>query len=186
MPALTVDIGAETYDVYADVDFADIYLAADVLRSPIWDALTVAGDKEKALVTATRLLTRLQWKDGVPDITAPPAEVQQAAALLAADIAAQPKLGDSASSGSNVKSVGAGPARVEFFRPVEGNVLPSAAFDLLRDLLGLPLSTSDDPSLDNVAFGSSGCYPSRFDPRDYDQIGGGGRYPYPPQELEWW
>jgi hypothetical protein len=182
MAALTVDIGAETYDVYADVDFADLYLAADIQRSAAWAALDT-DTKGKALVTATRLLMRLQWKDGVPDIDGPPAEVQQACALLAADIAAQPKLGDSGSTASNVKSVGAGSARVEFFRPTEGAPLPTAAFDLLRPLLGLPSTTTDDPALDNTAYGSNGCYPSRFDPRDYYQIGG---YPFPGPETEWW
>jgi hypothetical protein len=179
MPTATVDIGAETYDVYADVDFADIYLAADVLRADFWASLTTAGDKERPLVSATRLLQRLQWKDGVPDITAPPEVVKAATALLAADIAALPKLGDSGSTSSNVKAVGAGSARVEFFRPVEGSPLPSAAFDLLRDLLGV--GDSSDPALDNTAYGSSGCYPSRFDPRDYEQIGRTW-----PQELERW
>jgi hypothetical protein len=180
MPTATVDIGSETYDVYADVDFADIYLAADALRAALWASLTVTGDKERDLVSATRLLQRLRWKDGVPDITAPPLVVQQAAALLAADIAAQPKLGDSGSTSSNIKAVGAGSARVEFFHPVAGSPLPSAAFDLLRDLLGMGSDT--DPALDNTAYGSDGCRPSRFDPRDYDQSIGR-RWP---QELERW
>lgn len=166
-----VQINGNNYDVYADVAFADEYLAGDMVRDATWSALD-AGVKPKALVSATRLLLRLDWRAGQPpaydDV---PLEVQQATAMLAADIALKPTLGDNAASGSNIKAVGAGSARVEFFAPVTGAVLPSAAFALLRGLLGTAPSDLDGVGLDNVAYGSSNCQRSRFDSSDYGRYG---------------
>lgn len=169
MAELTVTLNGNPYPVYADTDFADQYLAGDLSRWPVWDGLTTEV-QGRALVSATRLLQRQSWKDGVPVMDGPPLVVQQAAALLAADIAQKPVLADDASTASNIKAVGAGSARVEFFAPVQGQRLPPAAFALLRGLLssGQPVS---DPALDNSAYGSNDYQNSRFDPTDY------GRYP---------
>jgi hypothetical protein len=167
-----VDIGSNSYDSYAELDFANEYLDADVLRAPSWSLLE-EDDRSRALVSATRLLQRQLWINGVPEIDTAPEVVQQATALLAADIAAKPALGDSASTASNVKAVGAGSARVEFFSPVAGTVLPSAALALLRGLLGPSTSASSDPALTNTAYGSSDCQRSRFDPTDYGLLGDG-------------
>lgn len=179
----TVQINAQDYAAFIDVADADKYLAADVSRAPVWEALA-ADDKARALVTATRLLQRLQWRgDVVPTTDDPVAEpVADATALLAVDIINKPTLGDSASTGSNVKAVGAGPARVEFFRPSEGQSLPPAAFELLRGLLG-PGAELDDPALDNTAFGSSFCWPCGYGPRDFDPLGA--RF-NPNSPIEWW
>lgn len=154
-----VYIDVNVYDSFADIDHADAYLAADVTRAALWGALG-EDDKGRALVTATRLLLRQSWIDGTPSLETPPDVVKDAAALIAADVVAKPAVADGA-NGSNVKAVGAGSARVEFFRPVEGAPLPPAAFLLLRDLLGSGSSASD-PALDNIAYGSEGCRPSRF------------------------
>jgi hypothetical protein len=167
-----VSINGNQYDVYADVAFADRYLAADASRADAWQALTATGAKERALVSATRLLQRQTWNAGVaPDVAMPVEIVQEAASLLAADIAAAPGIGDSGSTASNVKSVGAGPARVEFFAPTVGTPLPMAAFALLLSagLLGARPGAVDDPALDGSAYG---CWPqaSRFDPTDYELL----------------
>lgn len=174
-----VTIGGNQYDVYADVAFADEYLAADAVRYATWAALTTAGDKERLLVSATRLLQRQTWKAGTPpDVADPPLVVKEATALLAADIALKPTVSDNGSTASNVKVVGAGSARVEFFSPVEGRALPPAAFALLSELLGVP-----DEDLAGVgvgtAYGSSDCQRSRFDPTDYSL------YPYGGEETRW-
>lgn len=165
-----INIGTNAYPSYIDVAYADEYLTADLSRSAAWAALD-AVTKSKAVVTATRLLQRLTWKAGPPAVETATQPVKDATALLAADIVAKPSLGDAASTGSNVKSVGAGSARVEFFSPVQGNALPGAAFALLRDLLG-----EDDAGLlglDNAAFGSANWQASRFDETDYGLWGFG-------------
>lgn len=169
MAIATVTLNGVDYPVYADVAFADEYLAADVARAALWSALT-ADDKKRGLVTSTRLLQRQSWRAGVPSLDDPLLVVQQAASLLAADIAVKPALGDSASTGSNVKAVGAGSAKVEFFRPTAGAVLPSAAYDLLRGLLGVGSDILDHPSLDGTAYGSDNCQISRFPPDSYHYL----------------
>lgn len=168
----TVEIAGEDYPSYIELDDADLYLAADALRADAW-ALLDDERKGQGLVSATRLLQRQSWVAGEPPATddALPA-VQAATALLAADITAKPALGDSAATASNVKAVGAGSARVEFFRPTEGYVLPAAAFALLRGLLGVPPGDLSSVGLDNAAYGSSPGQRSRFDPTDYRRTGG--------------
>lgn len=166
MPVLV--ISGNNYEVYADAAYADAYLAADVARSSVWAALT-NDDKSKALVSSTRLLLRQNWLSGeAPATDAAPDAVKDATCLLAADIAVKPTLADTGSTSSNVKSVGAGSARVEFFAPVPGAPLPAAVWTLLRELLGAP--SDGDASLDSTAYGSS-CQPSRFDPTDYTLVG---------------
>lgn len=179
MPKVTIN--AVEYDAYAAVDYADEYLAADVARAETWADAT-PDNKGRALVTATRLLQRLRWKAGAPAVDTATDPVKQATCLLAADVLAKPALGDSGSSASNVKAVGAGSARVEFFRPQDGQVLPAAAFDLLRGLLG------DADELvgvgDAVAFGSCDGQRTRFD--DFGLVGGDGDRAYERDErLRW-
>lgn len=128
----TVDIGPEVFDVFADVDQADTYLAGDVLRAPGW-ALQLAPDaKERGLVSATRMLLELPWCDAVPDFDTAPEVVQQVTAMLAADLLAKPKLFADATGDSNVKSARGGSAQVEFFRPTEGGpAIPAQAWNML-------------------------------------------------------
>ena len=168
----SVDIGDYNYDVFADVDFADEYLAGDILRGPIWLVLP-ADQKPVALVSATRLLLRQSWRDGPPSFDDPPLVVQQATAILAADMAAKPASVDSAGGGSNVKSVGAGSAKVEFFAPVSSTGdLPSSVLALLGDLLG-SADDADAVPAGGTAYGSNDCQHSRFDRTDYGMIGDG-------------
>jgi hypothetical protein len=74
----------------------------------------------------------------------------------------QPDLFSNPSSASNIKSAGAGPAKVEFFRPVDGTPLPQAAFDLISALLG---SGATVEGLYGYAGGTD--FPSRFDCNEY-------------------
>jgi hypothetical protein len=56
----TVTINAVDYDVYADLDTADEFLAAD-FSADAWRAETDVDQKARADVTATRLLDRIRW-----------------------------------------------------------------------------------------------------------------------------
>lgn len=162
----TVDIDGNDYAVYADVDFADIYLAGDALRASIWAQLDAVG-KARALISATRLLQRLCWTDGVPATTDPVLEaIANATSLMAADIAGKPSLGDSGDTATNLKRAKAGPAEVEFFRNFDSTPLPTAAWQILLDT-GLLCESSG--IFDGGPYISGSEYPSRFDP-DYDDI----------------
>jgi hypothetical protein len=156
-----VAIGSCFYSTFAEVEEADEYLAADMKRYSGWAALS-ADDKARALVTATRYLDGLVWLEP-PAYDNPPQAVKEANALLAADIAAKPTLGDDSSTGSNVKRVKGGEAEVEFFRPTSGTALPSYLLRLLGGLL------DSDPTWaeGGTAYGSDDCYTSRFEKTDW-------------------
>lgn len=178
----TETINGKDYPVYADVAFADEYLGGDVRRAPLWEALD-ADTQKRALVTSTRVLWAMRWVDGPPDIDAPPEVVQQAAALLAVDYGTTPAAA-STSAGSNVKAVGAGSARVEFFEPTGARATALVPYDVLALLQGLLLASdaSSSPALDGTAYGSSDCQVSRFDRSDYGFYGDGNRA-VEPREL---
>ncbi len=162
----TVDIDGNDFPVYADVDFADIYLSGDAQRAVAWAARD-ATSKARGLISGTRLLQRLCWTDGVPSTDDPVlAAIAEATSLMAADILAKPSLGDSASTATDVKRAKAGPAEVEFFRNFESTPLPTAAWQILLDT-GLLCESAG--ITDSSPYISGSEYPSRFDP-DFDDI----------------
>lgn len=160
----TVTIDAVSYDVYAltadPVQDTIDYLAGKLGASSF--AALSADDQKRALVSATRWLDRLQWTGSPTDTTTPqPLEhprtglidcnsvaiddsevatgVVEAMFELAEIIAADSTTQNSSGQGSNIKSVGAGSAQVEFFRPTIGSAadtrLPTVAQDLIRCFL---------------------------------------------------
>lgn len=160
----TITISGNNYPSYITVADADAYLAADFQRAAAWAALD-PDVKGQLLVTATRLLQRLCWAAGAaPDVDDPdlPPAVAEATALMAADIANDPALGDSAATGTNVKRAKAGSAEVEFFRSFENNPLPAAAWDLLLST-GLMCANTGAGSGEGIPVISGSGYPSRFD-----------------------
>ena len=164
----TITINTVDYNSFASVADADAFLAADVKRYAAWAALDAdANAKARALVTASRYLAGLDWADGVPSYDTPPTAVVEATALLAADIAAKPSLGDDASTGSNVKRVKGGEAEVEFFRPTAGAALPPYLLRLLGDLLGTDVTWAEG----GTAYGSDPWCESRFDKTDHRLYG---------------
>ncbi len=166
----TVEIGGNDYPAYADIAFADLYLAADALRAARWAAITDPDTKGRYLVSATRLLQRLCWTDGAPDPTVDPVlvAISEATSLMAADIALKPATGDSASTGTDIKRAKAGSAEVEFFRNFDADPLPAAAWDILIDT-GLLCESGE--TFDGAPYISGSGYPSRFDD-DYDDLNG--------------
>jgi hypothetical protein len=163
-----VTLGGNEYDVFTDVASADLYLAGDVTRAAAW-ALREPEAKMRGLISATRMLLALPWCDGAPAFDAVPPVVAEVTAMLAADLLAKPKLFADASGNSNIKSVKAGSAQVEFFSPVDGGPpLPVALWNLLNNAglmcLGLGSATVNDAAYFSGT--SGGCRPL------------GGRYPW--------
>lgn len=160
---MDVDIGSDTFAAFADVDFADSFLVGDVARAVPWAAFD-DDQKGRGLVSATRMLQQLGWcPDPPPDPAGPdiPPEVQQATAMLAADLLAKPKLFADASGDSNVKSVKAGSAQVEFFSPTSGGPpIPQAIWTMLLNA-GLVGCGSDDGTNEGayVSGAFAGCRP---------------------------
>lgn len=156
-----LNIGNGFYNSYVELEDADEYLAADMKRYSDWSAGS-DDNRKRALVTATRYLSGLNWSSAPEYATAAQA-VKDATSLLAADILGKPDLGDDSSTGSNVSSVKAGSAQVTFFRPSPGEQLPSHILRLIGDLLDGEWTWSEG----GAAYGSDDCQTSRFDTTDY-------------------
>lgn len=162
----TVDVGDEVFESFGDMFEADTYLTGDVLRAAGWLART-EDEKGRGLASATRMMLSLPWCDEPPTIEAAPDLVKEISFMLAADLLAKPQLFRDASGDSNVKSAGAGSARVEFFRPVEGG--PPIPVDLWNRLVRAGLVGCVDSDASDGAFVSGACGSVR--PL-------GGRYPW--------
>lgn len=168
----TITLGANDYEAFASVEYADTYLGADILRSAVWSPLNTEA-KGRALISATRMMLALPWcVDPVPDPAVDQDEpIPSVAAMLAADLIANPKLLTDATGASNIKVAKAGSASVEFFSPVDGGPpLPRSLWDLLiaANLVCLSRDGETDTTLDGAQpFGTSDCI------RPY-----GGRYPW--------
>lgn len=136
----TVTISGTTYSIYGSLSEAKDYARAAV-HFDAWDATSGDTPKAKALVTATRMLDRvkswvgsrtdtatpqpLQWpRTGVTDRdgnavsdSVVPDEIAQATYELANALLDDEAVQSNTSSGSNIKSVKAGPVNVDFFQP---------------------------------------------------------------------
>lgn len=144
-------VGTNSYGSRAE---ADTYFA-DSLKADEWKVFT-SKKKDQGLVEVTRILERENWlgEKEVPsqllafgrtgltqhgdDITAAEsltiiktAQFEYAYALLS-----DPKLlGKSDATGSNVKSVKGGSARVEFFRATKGGRYPTTVTDIIKEFI---------------------------------------------------
>lgn len=158
---MDVTIGAVTFDAFADKAYADAFLAGDVLRAASW-ALLNDDAKGRGLVSGTRMMVALPWLDPIPDPaddgTNIPDVVKQVASMLAADLTAKPRLFADASGGSNVKSVKAGSASVEFFSPVEGGpAIPLSLWRMLVDAGLVGSGLADPDTLDGAIVHGISC-----------------------------
>lgn len=130
-----ISIGANDYPAFADQDFADEFLAADVQRAAPW-SLYQDETKVRGLVSASRMIAGFLVADPLPDPTADvaalPEALKEVTSMLAADLLAKPKLQANGSANSNVKTAKGGSASVEFFRPVDASApLPDALWRML-------------------------------------------------------
>jgi hypothetical protein len=155
MSLVTITLSALDYVAYASVSEADAFLAVDPIRGDAWNALG-ADVKGKHLVAATRKLDQLRFKgdktggatqeNAFPRtnltyatgeavaVDEAPLPVERATILIAGSIALGAAAALSVEGGSSrVKSVGAGTARVEFFRGKKGG--PLADEDAFQQLM---------------------------------------------------
>lgn len=163
-----VTIAGNDVLTFGTVAAADVYFKT-ALGGTGWTKAS-GGDRAKALVSATRWLTRLGVTDGttalVPSLSdaGVPADVMLGAYELAdallVDVEQQAKQG----TGSNVKAVGAGSTRVEFFRSTSDTAppLPLVAWQLLSPYL--PGQSGGVSGVGAEAFGT--CEESRFGDED--------------------
>lgn len=152
----TVEIGANSYETYADVDAADEYLEAEFsANGTAWRAAS-DDDKARALVTSTRVLDRMQWLgdpaeddqtlawpridtniDGVEDDEVPTDIVNASIELAAQIIAGTDALNQT--QAQSVKSQKAGSVAIEYWRQF---TTPSRLPLPVKELVSIYLSGS--------------------------------------------
>lgn len=156
----------EIYGTFAD---AKTYLALAIgVQYTTWRALD-DDDKKRTLATARRYIDRFAWNDATAgsfavrdaivvdgDPLFPLAEYE-----LAALAAVDPDKLSTSETGSNIRSAGAGTARVEFFAPSSvaagtSDPLP----DVAMQLIGSYLASAGGSDL---SYGQSGNCESAFD-----------------------
>lgn len=181
----TVTISGNTYDVYGTTSELKTYMAGRLGAEAFDDA--TSNDRKKAHVEATRWIDREQWLSVPTDVVTPqPLEHPRVGLVdcngtpvdddtlgpgicegtfeLVLSLLQDPSAAASSSSGTNIKRVGAGSARVEFFQPgkdasgQQGKVFPTEAFKQLRCYLAAGTGTG------GKAFGSG--EESQFDDCD--------------------
>lgn len=175
---------ATGFEVYGGLAACAHYLLAAVGDGPAAFRIAAPDDQKRALITATRFIDSQFWqglatrlaggtpttlqfpRTGLTDVTgAPldatnvPAQVVTAAFELAALISADPDIVAAVDSGSNVKALGAGPARIEFFRTTsleDGNAttLPTVIDRLIGRWLA---AASPGASFAGIATGVNPC-----------------------------
>lgn len=184
MSLTTITINSVEYQSYASVTEADEYLAVDPERGAAW--ATLDNDTKGAhLVAATRRLDMesypgekedenqtTEWPrtnatcngEPIPDGIIPQ-ELEDATILLAGSIALDASAAAGGIAASNIKSAGAGSAKVEFFRPTSSNfslaTMQPTVFATVRCLLSGSQSSGAGYGL---ASGTGRCSP--FDDKD--------------------
>lgn len=181
-----VVIGGNSFDVYGTQADAIVYLTGSFSpAATAWLALTPDQQKQ-TLVASTRMLDSMAWAgqptqpypdpqtlkwprsgvsrtDGSPvdDATVPP-EIEHGSYELAALLAAQPAIQDQQDASQNVRSLQAGSASIEYFRPVTGGRFPVPVQALVGQFLAGTLADVDanSPGAYSQAFGTS--EPSQF------------------------
>jgi hypothetical protein len=162
----TVTINAVDYDVYADLDTADEFLAAD-FSADAWRAETVVDQKARADVTATRLLDRIRWagektdpdqlhafpRTGITglDEDTVPQPIIDASIVLAKLIHAGSSVDSQPSTQSgNIRRQQAGSVSIEYFFPLDD---PTRLPVEIEELIAPYLATA---AFGSLAFGTCG------------------------------
>ncbi len=173
---VTLTVGTNSYSTRAE---ADTYLDASA-RASSWKANS-PSNRDRFLISAFREIEKQRYlgvrtggdaqstqfpRDGIENCdgigrsgdTPAPIEVQEAQIELAFEISQDPELEGKASTGSNVKSVGAGSAKVSFFQPGrdasgrQGTRFPTIVQELLRCFLsGGALSGAESSGTDECS-----------------------------------
>jgi DnaT-like ssDNA binding protein len=148
-------IASQPYDVYAPLDYANLYLQANFLASG-WFDLT-DDQRGSALVTATRLIDRqcwlgsptglsgqtLQWPrtgtgvDGVDDTIVPQGIIDGSVELAFAIIDGNDAVSNQVPGVQKIRDLAAGAVHISYFRLAEGAAAQTNRFPLpVQELVG--------------------------------------------------
>jgi hypothetical protein len=134
MEVVTIDSLA--FDAYADVAYADEYLAASLHAGTDWSGATDTT-KGQALVTMTRILDRQRWRDAYATqaLREGVAAIQDACVEGALALVQGSDLQTAESTAQKLSSIRAGSVALTYFRGAEGRPhrFPTIVYELLRD-----------------------------------------------------
>lgn len=149
---MTLVVGTNSYISAAN---SDTYFSVS-LRAETWDGYDTEL-KEKALITATRMMDRQTWqgaktssgqalewpRSGVydkygnsVDSASVPVAITNATCELAFSLLSDPAVETNSNTSKNIKSVKAGPTGVSYFRPTRGGRFPTIIQELIGQYLG--------------------------------------------------
>lgn len=158
---MTITVGTNTW---ITVSNADAYLALSA-RAVAW-ASAEQETKERALVSAWRKLSRMNWNSETVALIAldtPPQALIDAQCELAYDYSQSPDTETQTNTGSNVKKVQGGPASVEYFRPTSGGRFNVTVMDLISGYLTTAASFGEAVGGDPESPGDSYFHSDRYD-----------------------
>jgi hypothetical protein len=183
MPLFTETVtGGTAREVYGGLTALDAYAFDMIGTAATTFRALAADDRKRLLITATRYIDRQRWqgeanedggttlafpRDDLPDEPTNAEQlalVNQAVFELVVLGATDSSIFDSADQGSNIKSMGAGKGRMEFFSPTRpgsgASKLPTAA----SELIGMWLAGNGEMPLVSGAPASTGtCGDSYFE-----------------------
>ncbi len=132
-----IDIGAGTFRVYAEEDTADEY-ALGAQHADVYRALALV-DRQRLLVTASRVLDRQIWKTGYQTFEERVVvqNIIDASIELAIDLANGGEFQVNPTTAESVSSMSAGSVSISFRRGIYNyTCFPLIVQELLRDYLG--------------------------------------------------
>ena len=182
----TIQLNSNLYDVYADVEDADLYLIA-AIHAANWQSAT-EDTKKQALVSATRLLDRQRWRgdktdsseplawprtstgiDGVEDDIVPADIVNGSIELALSLIDGSDVQANSTPLAQKLESIKAGSVALTYFRSAEGIVASGARFPtVVQELVGRYLAGSEAALLGVVTGVESGTHDGNTSVSDDD------------------
>jgi hypothetical protein len=176
----TITIGSDTFNVYGPRADADTYFNGKINRDS-WSG-AAATTKDRALVTATRLLDLEPWEGAPTDLVTPqpvawprtgvtdkngqsvgtsifPTDLLYGYYELAQALVDNPSLDESADQDSNIKEVMADVVAVKFFRPTSGTRFPTTVHNFIAQFLSLDATASFSSGTDQESTFESELYP---------------------------
>ena len=152
----TITLGSDTFDVYGPRADADSYFNGKLNRGS-WAGAS-ATDRERSLISATRLFDLEAWQGSPTDLVTPqplawprtgvtdkngqtvgssdfPQDLLYGYYELAQAILDNPELDEAANQDSNIRSVTADVVSVRFFQPVAGTRFPTVVHNFIKQFL---------------------------------------------------
>ena len=163
----TVTINGQNYTAYADVAQADVYEGASVGPEGVAWRKASTDKKGMGLVSATRMIDRIAWPAGATSTPEWQAAVVNASIELAAALIEGSLTSNQSQAASPIKALGAGSARIEYFRSFDE---PAQWPDAFAQIMGPWLSQVSSASGSQGAIAYGTCRPSEFN-RDYSTYG---------------